>query len=36
MVGRDKRLMDKFEFDSNKSTSVYETCNGIWDIINRQ
>ncbi|KAL9278103.1 hypothetical protein AtEden1_Chr5g0083391 [Arabidopsis thaliana] len=36
MVDRDKRLMDKFEFDSNKSTSVYETCNGIWNIINRQ
>lgn len=35
MVDRDKRVMEKFEFDTDKRTA-YETCNGIWEIISRQ
>ncbi|XP_023637643.1 uncharacterized protein LOC17883246 [Capsella rubella] len=35
MVDREKRVMDKFEFDPDKRTA-YETCNAVWDIINRQ
>lgn len=35
MVDRDKRVIDKFQFDTDKRTA-YETCNSISEIINRQ
>jgi len=35
MVDREKRLIEKFQFETNKMTA-YETCNSIWSIINKQ
>lgn len=35
MVNRDKKIIDKFEFNTGKRTD-YETCNTIWEIINKQ
>ncbi|XP_010451967.1 PREDICTED: uncharacterized protein LOC104734145 [Camelina sativa] len=35
LVDREKRVMEKFEFDTDNRTA-YETCNAIWEIINRQ
>lgn len=35
MVDREKRVIEKFQFETNKMTA-YETCNSIWSIINKQ
>lgn len=35
MVDREKKVIEKFQFETNKMT-VYETCNSIWSIINKQ
>uniref|UniRef100_A0A1J3D720 Uncharacterized protein n=1 Tax=Noccaea caerulescens TaxID=107243 RepID=A0A1J3D720_NOCCA len=35
MVDREKRVIDKFQFEKDKMTA-YETCNSIWSIINKQ
>ncbi|VVB12831.1 unnamed protein product [Arabis nemorensis] len=35
MVDRDKRIIEKFEFDTDKRAD-YETCNSIWEIIKRK
>ncbi|KAL1193813.1 putative kinetochore protein SPC24 [Cardamine amara subsp. amara] len=35
MVDREKRVIEKFHFETNKMTA-YETCNNIWSIINKQ
>ncbi|KAL0691519.1 hypothetical protein Bca4012_091198 [Brassica carinata] len=35
MVDREKKVIEKFQFETNKMTA-YETCNSIWSIINKQ
>ncbi|EOA32905.1 hypothetical protein CARUB_v10016230mg [Capsella rubella] len=35
MVDRETRVIEKFQFETNKMTA-YETCNSIWSIINKQ
>ncbi|KAG2245838.1 hypothetical protein Bca52824_085466 [Brassica carinata] len=35
MVDREKKVIEKFQFETNKMTA-YETCNSIWRIINKQ
>ncbi|ESQ49190.1 hypothetical protein EUTSA_v10021618mg [Eutrema salsugineum] len=35
MVDREKRVIEKFQFETDKMTA-YETCNSIWSIINKQ
>ncbi|CAN8260015.1 unnamed protein product [Cochlearia groenlandica] len=35
IVDREKRVVEKFQFEANKVTA-YETCNNIWSIINKQ
>ncbi|KAJ0244285.1 Kinetochore protein SPC24 [Hirschfeldia incana] len=35
MVDREKKVIEKFQFEANKMTA-YETCNSIWSIINKQ
>ncbi|XP_056844268.1 kinetochore protein SPC24 homolog [Raphanus sativus] len=35
MVDREKKVIEKFQFETNKMTA-YETCNCIWSIINKQ
>ncbi|CAA7051041.1 unnamed protein product [Microthlaspi erraticum] len=35
LVDREKRVIEKFQFETNKMTA-YETCNSIWSIINKQ
>ncbi|XP_010464505.1 PREDICTED: uncharacterized protein LOC104745044 [Camelina sativa] len=34
MVDREKRVIEKFQFETNEMTA-YETCNSIWSIINK-
>ncbi|XP_010466212.1 PREDICTED: uncharacterized protein LOC104746407 [Camelina sativa] len=35
MVDREKRVIEKFQFETNEMTA-YETCKSIWSIINKQ
>ena len=35
MVDREKKVIEKFQFETNKMTA-YETCNSICSIINKQ
>ncbi|KFK38274.1 hypothetical protein AALP_AA3G093100 [Arabis alpina] len=35
MVDNEKRVIEKFQFETHKMTE-YETCNSVWSIINKQ